>query len=260
MIEPSTTRRRSMPCTRNRSSTTAVESRAHATRACRMKDCRACRARELQQLRVTRAAEIGRPLFGDVAAHRRLAHDATQKLHSLEDGVAVDWAGQIARLDRWRLARVGRLDAHEAAALRSQLTDRCNEAREWVQGGAGGLRAENDEVHLDVGSGSQLARAKEPSGIAGAYREQPLSEQRITQPGTGAMPPAVDHVVHRDPLRAAILHPDLKMILQVGPDPQHVGDDAMPSDRNSGAGPSPDSCRSCGELNVPPARMTSAFA
>src|SRR5262245_31205516 len=38
------------------------------------------------------------------------------------------------------------------------------------------------------------------------------------------MPPAVDHVVHGDPLRAAVLHADLKVILQVGPDPRHVGD------------------------------------
>jgi hypothetical protein len=42
-------------------------------------------------------------------------------------------------------------------------------------------------VHLDVGSGGERACAKEPSGIAGADREQSLSEQRVTQPGAGAM-------------------------------------------------------------------------
>jgi hypothetical protein len=93
-----------------------------------------------------------------------------------------------------------------------------------VQGGAGRLRAENDEVHLDVGTGGQRARAKEPSGIAGANGEQSLSEQRVTQPGAGSMPPTVNHVVHGDPFRAAILHADLKVILQVGPDPRHIGD------------------------------------
>ena len=36
------------------------------------------------------------------------------------------------------------------------------------------------------------------------------------------MPPTVDHIVHRDPIRAAILHTDLKVILQVGPDPRHI--------------------------------------
>src|SRR5438094_2332965 len=33
----------------------------------------------------------------------------------------------------------------------------------------------------------------------------------------------------------------------------------IPNDLSSAAGPSPDSCRSCGELNVPPATMTSAL-
>ena len=39
------------------------------------------------------------------------------------------------------------------------------------------------------------------------------------------MPPTVDHVVHRDRLGAAILHANLKVVLQFGPDPRHVGDD-----------------------------------
>src|SRR5262245_6221427 len=34
----------------------------------------------------------------------------------------------------------------------------------------------------------------------------------------------------------------------------------IPHDLSSAAGPSPDSCRSCGELNAPPATMTSALA
>src|SRR5712691_9825859 len=39
------------------------------------------------------------------------------------------------------------------------------------------------------------------------------------------MPPTVDHVVHRDRLGAAILHANLKVVLQLGPDRRHVGDD-----------------------------------
>jgi hypothetical protein len=94
-----------------------------------------------------------------------------------------------------------------------------------MQRRAGGVGAENDEMHLDVGRRSKRTRAKEAAGVAGADGEQPLSEQSVTQPGGGAMPPAVDHVVHRDRFGAAILHADLKVVLQFGPDPRHVSDD-----------------------------------
>src|SRR5262245_66164343 len=98
-----------------------------------MKDGRAGRAREGEKLGIAGAAGVGRALFGDVVAHRRLIHDPTQKLYSGDDGIAVELARQIARLYRRRLARIGRLDAHEAAALRPQLTDRCDEARERMR-------------------------------------------------------------------------------------------------------------------------------
>src|SRR5262245_191446 len=74
------------------------------------------------------------------------------------------------------------------------------------------------------------------------------------------MPPTVDYVIHRDRLGAAILHANLKVILQRGTDPRHVGDDVYSDERSSAAGPSPDSCSSCGELNAPPATTTSALA
>ena len=50
----------------------------------------------------------------------------------------------------------------------------------------------------------------------------------------------------------------VEMILQVGADARHVGDDRECRARcSSDAGPRPDSCISCGVLNAPPARMTS---
>jgi hypothetical protein len=91
-----------------------------------------------------------------------------------------------------------------------------------VQRGTGRVGAENDEMDLHIGCRNKRVRAEKSAGIAGANREQSLSEQKISQPGAGSMPPTVDHVVHRDAIRAAILHTDLKVILQVGPDPRHV--------------------------------------
>src|SRR5260370_41629792 len=93
-----------------------------------------------------------------------------------------------------------------------------------MQTRAGGVCAENDEVNLDVGGRGKRTRSKEAAGVASADREQPLSEQSVTQPGGGAMLPTVNHVVHRDRLGAAILHANLKVVLQLGSDPRHVGD------------------------------------
>src|SRR5262249_57235084 len=95
-----------------------------------MKDGRAGRACEREQLGIARAALVGSAVCGDVAANRRLTHDPTQKLEPGDEGIAVGGAREITRLDRRRLLRIGRLDAHEAAALRPQLTDRRDEARE----------------------------------------------------------------------------------------------------------------------------------
>src|SRR5207247_8329318 len=114
--------------------------------------------------------------------------------------------------------RVGRRDADEPALPRPKLTHRWEEARKGMQRGTGRVSTENDEVHLHVGRRNERARAKEPAGITDPDRQQPFSEQRVAQPGTSSMPPTVDHVVHRDPLGATILHADLKMILQVGAD------------------------------------------
>src|SRR5260370_9193867 len=93
-----------------------------------------------------------------------------------------------------------------------------------MKSGVGGGGAEKDEAHRDVGWRGKGSRAKETAGVAGADGEQPLSEQSVTQSGGGAMAPTVDHVVHRDRLGAAILHANLKVVLQLGSDPRHVGD------------------------------------
>jgi hypothetical protein len=38
---------------------------------------------------MARTARVGRAFFGDVAAHRRLLHDPTQKLNSGDHSIAV---------------------------------------------------------------------------------------------------------------------------------------------------------------------------
>ena len=130
---------------------------------------------------------------------------------------------QISRLDRRRRGRIGRLDAHEAATLRPQLTNRCDEARKRVQRRPRRFAAEDDEVHLHIGRRHVCARAEETAGIAGADREQSLPEQGVAHSGADPLAPAVDHVVHRDRLGAAILDADLEVILKVFADAGHVG-------------------------------------
>ena len=130
-----------------------------------------------------------------------------------------------------------------------------------MQRGARGLAAEDDEMNLHVGRRDRRAGAEEAAGVAGADREQALSQQQVAQSGDDAAAPAVDHVVHRDRLGAAILHADLQMVLQIGADARHVGDhlDAQRAQQRRPVR-RPESCMSCGELNAPPARITSRLA
>src|ERR1017187_4635041 len=104
------------------------------------------------------------------------------------------------------------------------MTNRCDEAWEWMQGGPGRVATENDQVHLDIGRHYFGARSEEASGIAGADGQESLSEQDVTQPRANTAPPTIDHVIHRDCLSAMVLHADLKAVLQVGADSRHVRD------------------------------------
>ena len=130
-----------------------------------------------------------------------------------------------------------------------------------MQRRAGGVAAEDDEVDLHVRRFHVRMGAEEAAGITGADGQQPLARDDVAQAGGDAVPPAVDNVVHGDRLGAAVLHAHLQMILQIGADARHVGDhvDAVRSQQIA-AGPSPESCSSCGELNAPPATITSPFA
>ena len=62
----------------------------------------------------------GIDLLDDVARQRRRLGHAAQRLDAGEQRVAVLLGGEIVRMDRRRLPRIGRLDADVAAALRPQ--------------------------------------------------------------------------------------------------------------------------------------------
>jgi hypothetical protein len=130
----------------------------------------------------------------------------------------------VSRLDRRRHARVIGFYAHETAALGAQLADRGHKAREWMQPGAGGVGAEDEEVNLHIGRRQVGPGAQEGAGITGADGQQSLSRQSVAQAGAVAMAPVIDHVVHGDRLGAAVLHADLEMVLQIGADTRQVGD------------------------------------
>ncbi len=151
--------------------------------------------------------------------------DRLQLPHAGEQRVAVELAREIARLDRGRLGRVRRLDAHVAAALGTQLAHRDDEARERVQGGACRVGAEDEEVQLHIGRCEVGTGAQERARIAGADREHALAGREVAQAGEHPVAPVVHHVVHGDRLCAAILEAHLQMVLQVGADAGDVGRD-----------------------------------
>ena len=64
----------------------------------------------------------------------------------------------------------------------------------------------------------------------------------------------------RDRLLGGDLKSEFEMVLQVFADAGRSATTSIPSDRNSSAGPTPDSFNNCGELIGPPQRMTSRRA
>ena len=88
---------------------------AHHAAAARVVDGRAVLPRVIQQLVVGIHTPPGHGLGDDVFRQGRHREQAAQKSKSAEHGAAVSVLGEIARVDRRLLARVGRAHQHIAA-------------------------------------------------------------------------------------------------------------------------------------------------
>ena len=107
ITEASMTRRLSIPCTRSAGSTTAIRSMPMRQVPAGVKNGAAVGAREIEQLLIGLCGWSWQHLLVPEIAEGRLAVDVAQHPDAGDDDLAIEFGGEIARLDAWRL-RLGR--------------------------------------------------------------------------------------------------------------------------------------------------------
>ena len=168
--------------------------------------------------------------------------------------------GQEVGEDAGRVVRIGRAQLHPASPLHAVRADAIGEAvqilagcrrhgrrraaRCWISmSGCGIGRIAAEQRHrLQVVAGCRTAMQHEPLQ---AHRRHPVGPQMA---GDG------ERLVHSYFMYAQ------GWSCRFRPTPGRSTATSMPWRRSSSAGPIPDSISSCGELKVPPARMTSRAA
>ena len=133
-------------------------------------------------------------------------------------------AAEIIRMDRRRVRRIGGLDAHEAAAFRTQQRAHAGDAGKRMQRLADVLHRIKRQRALHVGRRRRRQRAEKASGRQRRDREVAAPEQRVAQHRGRAAMPLPDRVVERQRLLAAQDQPREVMIVEAVADARHVGD------------------------------------
>src|SRR5499427_9608136 len=136
---------------------------------------------EIEQLVVALALIAGLDLLGDVARHGWCAEDAPQCLCAGDNGLSVLLGREIIGMDRWRLARISRLDPDITAALWSQQRADAGDARERMQFAADGVAGIERNRTLAVGRGGGRVRAHEAAGGDSRHGEEAAAADGVAQ-------------------------------------------------------------------------------
>ena len=155
ITEASTTRRRSSPMKRSRSSTTAIGSLARPILAVPTGWKIVV---PMSPAALTSAASSsptegpGRYSTGLILGERRLRHDPARDPDRVDGDAAVLVGRQIIRLDHRLVGGIGGAQPHEAAARRLQVAHAGGEGRKFVQRIAELVERQRLHVELDVGA------------------------------------------------------------------------------------------------------------
>src|SRR5262249_60094820 len=104
-----------------------------------------------------------------------------QYLGAGDDGLSVLRGREIIGMDRWRLARIGRLDPDIAAALRSQQRADASDARERMQFAADGVAGIERNRALAIGRGGGRVRAHKAAGGDRRHGEEAAAADGVAQ-------------------------------------------------------------------------------
>ena len=225
MIEASATRKPARPCTlrlvvdhRHR-----VARRAHRAGAARVEDRAAAGAGVGQHVVVADPRRPGLDLLGDVGLERRGPAEPAGELQAVDDAAPVGLGGEVVGGDR-RL--VGRGPPSAAAPCRG------SRGRSWQTeavkpenrcSGSPGRSAENSMMWnwMSGVASSGRVRAKIAPWPAPTV-SGPVRNRAATPAPSALLEGAVDAVVERDRLGAAIDRARLEVVLQIVPDARQV--------------------------------------
>ena len=127
-----------------------------------MKDGGADVAGRLDQRRVVVAHAAARQILGGLVFRERgLRHDSAREADAIGRHATIFVGGQIVRLDRRLVGRLGRAQPHEPAARRLQVAHARRERGKFVQWVAEFVERERLHVELDVGALARRIRARE---------------------------------------------------------------------------------------------------
>ena len=169
--------------------------------------------------------------------------------------------GQIVGPDLGLRRRVGRGDAHPAAAGRADVGDAGREGRERIERLAELGQRERLDVILQVGRLAARIGLHEGAELGGRHGHRPAPRERVLRREAGALHQALEALVHG----LARPRPCRRSGSAGGPAGSRRRRRArartsMPSGCSTAPGPMPDSCRICGLPMAPAARITSRVA
>jgi hypothetical protein len=165
------------------------------------------------------ALDVGaRRVFGlAIGIEGGLGHHLAGDLHALADGAAVFLGRQVVGQDGRIVERIGRAQAHLAAALRAQLADVQGEAVLLDLGLAVVLHDRQHAVDLQVGPVEVGARLQEGAALQELLAAQALAHQHVGQAGAQLLQALVGRI-GGDQVLGRPRQADVQVVLQVGAD------------------------------------------
>ena len=236
---------------------------AHAARADRVEDRRAEIAGGAPQIGIARRAPGPAAIpRARTARARGAAMMRRVKLEARDRDLQVLFGREVVQRDGRVRGRVGALDAHVAAARRLQVADRRRDRVERVQRRRRTCRATTAARATRCWpTFAPASLLRERAELRRRHRQRAGAQQRVLERHRGSAEPGARAPIQRARVAHLINRADLQMVVQVRADAGQVGDDVDAVLRAAARpGPTPESCRICGEPIAPAASSTSRRA